>query len=127
MSGSQVSEVRELADNQPHGFVRWGDSRKPASEEHFFRGKRHRIFREWEPDGRLRNGFPKFYVHDKLVTPARYKAAQAKDDFLPPYSERDDVNRRPLPEAVRDALNRAKALRRELALVAAAQRGTRVQ
>jgi hypothetical protein len=127
IGGRQVAEIREMADGRLHGIVRWGDPRKPSSEERFFHGERHGIFREWEPDGRLRSRFPQYYVNDRLVSLTRYKSAQAKDESLPPYCEEDDANQRPMPEVVRDALKRARSLRRDLAFVRNAQRSARIR
>ena len=111
-----ISEVRECTDRRLHGLVRWGDPRRPWEEEHYHRGQRHGIFRTWDDD-KLANGFPCFYLKGKVVSRRAYEAAQAKDASLPPYDKRDDSNRRAMPPVVRDALDRAKALRRELRLV----------
>jgi hypothetical protein len=111
-----VSEVREMADGTLHGSVVWGNPRRPSSEEQFWRGKRHGVFREWD-DGKLRRGVPQFYVRDARVSRRAYVTAQARDASLPVYDERDDANARPLPAVVRDALARAKELRRASALL----------
>lgn len=117
MNCGKVTEVRELADGQLHGLVRWGDPRRPLEEGRFFRGQRHGIFREWRPDGTLRKGFPRFYLRDAGVSRQAYLAAQAKDASLQRYDARDDSNKRTTPQAVREALKGARDLRRELALV----------
>lgn len=113
----KVTEFREMQGGVPHGFVRWGDPRKPWEEGHFSHGQRHGIFREWESDGTLRAGFPHYYVKDILVSRGAYDVASSEDKSLPKYNVRDDFNRRAMPQAVREALARAKTLRRELALV----------
>jgi hypothetical protein len=117
MSCGQISEVRELLDGAPHGLLRWGDPTRPSEEGYFVRGQRHGIFREWESDGRLRKGFPRYYLDDARVSRRVYEAARVEDPSLRPYVAREDVNRRAMPEAVREALARARGLRRELALV----------
>jgi hypothetical protein len=117
MNCGQVSEVRELVDGVPHGVVRWGHPRAPSEEGHFVRGRRHGIFREWESDGTLRKGFPRFYLDDTRVSRRAYEAAQTADSSLRPYDAREDSNERVTPPAVRDAFARARSLRRELALV----------
>lgn len=121
MGCGAVSEVRHVVDKRLHGQVRWGDPRRPWEEEHYRRGLRHGILRRWE-DGALRKGFPQFYLDDVQVSRRAYEKAQVRDGSLPRYDPRDDANRRPMPPVVRDALARAKALRRELALLADLQR-----
>lgn len=117
MSCGRVSEVRELVDGVPHGLVRWGDPEEPSEEGYFDRGRRHGIFREWETNGRLRKGFPRFFLRDARVSRRAYELAQAKSSSLPPYIAREDANDREMPIAVREAVARARRLRRELALV----------
>lgn len=117
VSCGKVTEFREMEDGVPHGFVRWGDPRRPWEEGHFCRGERHGIFREWESDGTLREGCPRYYLKDVVVSRRAYEVALAEDESLPRYDARDDSNRRAMPQAVREALARAKSLRRELALV----------
>jgi hypothetical protein len=121
-----VSEIREMEHGTLHGTVRWGSARRPWCEERFFGGLRHGIFREWE-DGALRRGFPRFYVKDERVARSVYLAAQKRDGSLPRYDERDDANERPMPVVVREALARAKALRREVALLAWVKGAARVR
>jgi hypothetical protein len=127
MNCGKVTEIREMADGVPHGLVRWGDPRGPWEEGHFLHGQRHGIFRQWQPDGALREGFPQYYLNDNLVPRHVYDATQAKEGALPRYDARDDSNRRTMPPAVREALKRAKSLRRELALVEYARRATVVR
>jgi hypothetical protein len=120
MSGGHVSEIREMEDAQPHGLVRWGNPTSPSEEGYFFRGRRHGIFRKWESDGTLKKGYPQYYVEDKRISRLAYEKACEANPVLPPYNPRQNGNRRALPGAVRDALARARKLRRELALIAIA-------
>lgn len=117
MSGGRVSEVRELVDGVPHGLVRWGDPERPSEEGNFDRGRRHGIFREWETNGRLRRGFPRYYLRDARVSRRAYEQARAKHPSLRPYTAQEDANQREMPTAVREAFARARTLRRELAVV----------
>lgn len=113
---SEVSEVRDILDSRLHGWVRWGDPARPSEEEHYRHGERHGIFRTWSDD-KLCDGFPRFYLDDKQVSRRDYEIARARDASLPPYDERDDSNRRPVPPVVHQALARAKELRREMAFL----------
>ena len=117
MNCGAVSEYRELAAGVPHGLERWGDPRRPWEEGRWSRGKRHGIFRRWSEDGALCKGFPSYYVNDAAVSRRAYEVARAEDGELPAYDARDDVNKRPMPPAVREAIDGAKRLRQEFALV----------
>jgi len=117
VSCGKVTEVREMAEGVPHGLVRWGNPARPWEEEHFFHGQRHGVFRQWEPDGSLRKGYPHFYLRDTRVSRRKYEAARAKDESLPEYRATDDSNRRTIPQVVREALERARRLASELALL----------
>jgi hypothetical protein len=121
-----VTEVRELVDGRLNGWVRWGSPRRPWDEEHFVHGERHGIFRRWE-EGSLCKGYPRFYVKDVRVSRRAYEAAQTSDATLPRYFEQDNVNVRALPAVVRDALARAKALRRALTVVEQVRRGAEIR
>lgn len=117
MNCGQISEVRELLDGVPHGLVRWGDPRRPCEEGYFVRGRRHGIFREWESDGTLRKGFPRYYLEDTRVSRRAYELARTEDSSLRPCVAREDSNYRVMPPAVREAFARARKLRCELLLV----------
>jgi hypothetical protein len=115
-----------MQDGCPHGSVRWGDPARPWDEEHYHHGQRQGIFRRWSDD-KLCDGFPQFYLDDKPVSRRDYETARARDASLPPYEERDDSNRRPVPPVVRDALARAEELRNAMAFLVQARQSGIVQ
>lgn len=126
MSCGNISEVREMADAQPHGWVRWGDPQQPSEEEHYRHGERHGIVRRWE-EGTLCAGFPQFYVEGVEVSRRKYQAAQARDPSLPRYDRAEDSSRRPMPAVVAEAIARARRLPRDHALLAHARRVSAVR
>jgi hypothetical protein len=97
-----LAEVRFVLDGQLHGFEWWlnEDQRSVYEERHWRNGKLHGIEREWTPPGRLRGGFPRFYVNGELVTKRAYERARARDASLPPVRAKDDRNQRVLPPEV---------------------------
>lgn len=113
----KVSEIREIQKGKLHGLMRWGDPERPRDEGYFVRGKRHGIFREWKPDGKLRPRFPHFYLSDEKVTRTVYERARSKDPSLIDYDPRDDSNRRTTPSVVQMALKEARYLRGDLTLL----------
>jgi hypothetical protein len=98
-----------------HGFRRrWNsDARSVYIEEHYSEGFPHGIFREWNDAGRLRRGFPRYFVHDKRVDRRAYLRAADTDESLPPWRRIDNEPRRPLPrEFVGQPLHREQSRRK---------------
>jgi antitoxin component YwqK of YwqJK toxin-antitoxin module len=59
----------------------------------------HGVWREWNTRGRLRRGFPRYYVNDRRVTKRQYLRACRTDPMLPRYrAEEDDPHRKLPPE-----------------------------
>jgi hypothetical protein len=82
------------------GYARqWtGDDRTVWQEYFYVLGKGyHGVWREWNAKGRLRRGFPQYYVNDRRVTKRQYLKARADDPSLPPYRREDDEPHRALP------------------------------
>lgn len=57
----------------------------------------HGVLREWNDAGRLRRGFPQFYVRGKKVTRRQYLQACEGDSSLPDYIPAEDTPFRKLP------------------------------
>src|SRR5438034_11279233 len=70
------------------GYVRhWNADERTIWQEYFFLlGKGyHGIWRQWDRRGRLRRGFPRFFVRGRRVTKNQYLAAGLTRRALPPY------------------------------------------
>jgi antitoxin component YwqK of YwqJK toxin-antitoxin module len=94
---NHVSETREYVDGDRHGFERWwADSTHVWSETHFARGLEHGIDRQWNDRGRLRRGFPRYWIAGTRVTRAAYLRAAKTDLTLPRTRASDDRPRRRL-------------------------------
>lgn len=76
-----VSEIHFNRNGSLHGFVWWlnEDQKSVHDEKHWHEGRLHGIDREWNFDGRLRRGFPKYWLHDRAVTNRQYLAAARRD------------------------------------------------
>jgi hypothetical protein len=57
------------------------------------------ICRQWNDEGRLRRGFPRFRTPSGVVTKRQYLRACQQDPTLPPYRPEDDAPHRELPAA----------------------------
>jgi antitoxin component YwqK of YwqJK toxin-antitoxin module len=98
-----LSEARYLSNGMWHGFEWWlnEDQRSVHSERHFQENLQHGIEREWNPRGRLRRGFPRYWIHGAKVARRRYILLSANDPTLPPYRESDNAPRRQFPAEIR--------------------------
>jgi antitoxin component YwqK of YwqJK toxin-antitoxin module len=87
----------------------WNEDEKTIWREYYYvLGKGyHGIWREWNNRGRLRRGFPHFFVNGQRVTRRQYLKACAADPLLLPYRAEDDDPDRTLPaEYLRQRRNR---------------------
>jgi hypothetical protein len=93
----RLSEEHRLIDGGRQ-LTRWwnSDERTVHGEEQYRAGVPHGVFREWNDAGKLRRGFPRYFVAGKQVTKRCYLAALHQDPSLPPYRARDDKPRREL-------------------------------
>jgi hypothetical protein len=84
------------------GYTRqWNPDDWTINEEYFYiLGKGyHGVWRKWNGRGRMKRGFPRFFVCDRKVTKTQYAKACEANSTLPPYRVADDNPRRELPEA----------------------------
>lgn len=76
----------------------WNKNERTIWQEQYYTGAGHHgIWREWNKQGRLKRGFPHFYVHDKRVTKRQYANACEGDPTLARYRPEDDRPYRKLP------------------------------
>jgi len=96
-------EARYIKSGMWHGFEWWlNESQKSVhSERHFWDNYPHGIEREWNSTGRLKRGFPRYWIHGKRVTKRQYVRACLTDSTLPPFREKDNRPQREFPEEVR--------------------------
>lgn len=94
-----LSEERYYQDGMRHGFERWWnfDNATVWQEQHFREGVEHGIAREWNHAGRIRRGFPQYYVNGKRVTKRQYLMASERDPSLPIFREAENRPARALP------------------------------
>jgi hypothetical protein len=97
-----LQEARYLKDGKWHGFEWWlnEDQESVHSERHFQYNQMHGIEREWNVEGHLRRGYPRYWVSNKQVTRSQYLRARAKDPTLPPFREKDNRPQRSFPPEI---------------------------
>lgn len=96
----KLSEEHYCPADSELGYTRWWnwDNKSIHSEESWLNGFGwHGILREWNDKGRLRRGFPQFFVKGQRVTKRQYLRACESDSLLPPYIPQQDQPYRTLP------------------------------
>ncbi|MFC5863841.1 hypothetical protein ACFPT7_16150 [Acidicapsa dinghuensis] len=103
----RVSEARYLWNGKLHGFEWWfnfdGDG-TIYSENHFWENLQHGIERQWNNQGKLKRGYPRYWINNQQVTKRQYLRASAKDLNLPPFKQTDNMPARVFPPEVASAL-----------------------
>lgn len=106
-----LSEVLYLRKGLPAGF-QWGineDQETVHLERHYNgKGELHGISREWNRTGRLRRGFPKYYLNNQAVSKQRYLLACKNDSSLPRLRREDDQPKRAFPREIVTKLRRPR-------------------
>lgn len=97
-----LSEEREYLDGNRHGYERWwnGDNRTIYEESHYWNGIQHGIFRRWNQQGKLRRGYPQYYVMGERMTKRQYERACQEDSRLPLFVASDNQPIRQVPAEV---------------------------
>lgn len=106
-----LAEARFMRDGQRHGFEWWihPNQWRVTEERHCWRGEHHGIEREWNERGRLRRGFPRYYVDGERVSKRQYLRAQTVRPELPPFREQDQLPEREFPPEVARHLARYRS------------------
>ena len=96
-----IAEERYYVDGQRHGFERWWNSDNATiwMEGHFRHDEEHGIFREWNAQGRLCRGFPRYMVAGRKVDKRQYQRACRADPSLPPFVLSENRPQRQAPPA----------------------------
>ncbi len=97
-----LSEARYLRDGKRHGFEWWlnEDQRSVWEERHFQFDQLHGIERMWNSEGRLKRGFPKYWVNGSRVTKRQYVRACASDATLPTFRTSQNRPQRRFPPEI---------------------------
>jgi antitoxin component YwqK of YwqJK toxin-antitoxin module len=98
-----ISEIHSLQEGIPNGYEWWFASARQDlwHERHWHIGKLHGIERMWNDKGRLRRGYPKFYIADQAVSKQKYIKMALQDKTLPAFREKDNLPFRKLPSEVK--------------------------
>jgi hypothetical protein len=96
-----ISEIHQLRAGIPHGIEWWlREDGSLSHERTWHNGRWHGIEREWNPAGRLRRSYPRYWVNHQRVDRRRYLRAATQDPTLPPYNPDDNFPWRQLPPGI---------------------------
>lgn len=97
-----LAEVLYRRGGHLNGFEWWLDEsqRMVYIERHWRDSQLHGIYREWNEAGRLRRGYPQYFVGGVQVTKRQYLKACAADPTLPPFRQQDNRAFRTFPAEV---------------------------
>lgn len=98
----RLSEARYLVQGQRHGYEWWIDTNQHevSEERHCWHGQLHGIERVWNEDGRLRRGYPRYYLHGEQVTKRHYMQACRTAPELPLFQAVDNLPARTFPPEI---------------------------
>ncbi|WP_263354013.1 toxin-antitoxin system YwqK family antitoxin [Acidicapsa acidisoli] len=113
-SGKSVylHEARYIQGGKWHGFEWWleDDQKSVHQEAHFWDNLQHGIRRLWNSEGRLRRGYPQYWVKNERVSKRQYLRACTQDPNLPLFREIDNLPQRKFPSEVRVAIKQTASL-----------------
>ena len=102
-----VSEIHSLQDGVLHGYE-WHFAASQQDlwcERYWYMGKIHGIERIWNSKGKLRPGYPRFYVLDQAISRKKYLKLALSDETLPIYREEENLTSRNLPTEIQEFMS----------------------
>jgi hypothetical protein len=95
-----------MRDGELHGYTWWLDEDQASvtEERHYVQGSLHGIERKWNQHGRLRRGFPRYFLNGTRVNKRQYLRAAAADPSLPRFRSEESSPSRMFPEEIRKHL-----------------------
>jgi antitoxin component YwqK of YwqJK toxin-antitoxin module len=97
-----LAEVHMYRKGLQHGWEWWLDFDQESvhTERHWQEGVQHGIERNWNYEGRLRRGYPRYFVKGVRVTKRQYIRASTNDPELPPFRPEDNAQQRTFPSEI---------------------------
>ncbi len=101
-----ISEIFTLQDGTLNGYEWWPreDQHSLWHERHWRGGLPHGIERRWNQAGRLKRGYPKYWIDGKAVNKRAYLKASEGDQSLPRFREQDNLPKRKFPADIEKLL-----------------------
>jgi antitoxin component YwqK of YwqJK toxin-antitoxin module len=102
-----ISEIHSLQDGLPHGYEWWftDDGGSLWHERHWRAGTYNGIERMWNSHGKLKRGYPKYWIMGQTVAKRKYIQAAKSDQTLPVFREQDNSPQRKFPVEIEKLLS----------------------
>ena len=102
-----LAEVHYMKDGLPHGYEWWleYDQKGVHTERHWREGNLHGIERQWNAEGKLSRGYPKYWIRNHQVDKQKYIRATVSDLTLPRFRPEDNLPTREFPPEVKNHLH----------------------
>ena len=106
-----ISEIFSVQNSSLHGYEWWprADQHSVWHERHWQQGQVHGIERRWNGKGRLKRGYPKYWIQGKAVNKRIYLRAVEKDETLPKYQEEDNRPQRRFPSEIEKLMSKPRS------------------
>jgi antitoxin component YwqK of YwqJK toxin-antitoxin module len=103
-----ISEIFTVKDGVLDGYEWWprSDQQSVHHERHWQQGNYHGIERMWNEKGRLKRGYPKYWVQGKVVSKRVYLKAAGKDKTLPKFKVSENRPQRKFPGDIESLLSK---------------------
>jgi hypothetical protein len=100
-----ISEIHSMRDGVMQGYEWWVNANQSSvwHERHWHEGTRHGIERMWNQQGRLRRGYPKYWIRGEAVVKRQYLRAARQDPTLPSFREQDNLPQRNFPPEIEES------------------------
>jgi hypothetical protein len=104
-----ISEIFSVNDGALDGFEWWlkADQHSVWHERPWQGGRYHGIERRWNAQGRLKRGYPKYWVQGQAVTKRFYLKATERDQTLPKYRESENRPQRKFPSEIESLISKS--------------------
>ena len=104
----RISEIFSVQNTMLHGYEWWprADQRSVWHERHWQQAQVHGIERMWNEKGRLKRGYPKYWIQGKAVSKRVYLRAAERDKSLPLFREEDNRPQRRFPDEIEKLMSR---------------------
>ena len=101
-----ISEIFTMRDGLLHGYEWWvnADQHSVWHERHWSEGQYHGIERMWNASGKLKRGYPKYWIKGQGVIRREYLRAARSDATLPTFEARANEPRRRFPAEIEEVI-----------------------
>lgn len=105
-----ISEIHSMENGQNHGFELWlnEDQETIWLEKTWLKNKLHGVEYQWELNGNLRDGYPKYWVRDQEASKEEYLSKTKTDCRLSSIIESNNIYKRNISSEIINIITNEK-------------------